>query len=309
MKRAILYWIRLPEHTDPACEGYVGVTSKFDTRLNQHFKEESTNTHKNSHLSSAINKYGWENLIKDVLMTDEEPACYLKESELRPTVRIGWNIAPGGHRGPGRKKGSVLSQEAIEKASFTRNARKERIESGELTDDDILFLERKCERRKLTEEKHRIKKQTALKKKEERRAIKDKAKAELRKIRAQGRVLEEQPSRPICNHCKFALSKPNGKSKHGFQQWHKYCEDCAKTMYSGRFKHLQHKGNTCEKCDFVPEDRIQLDLVYKDGNKKNKKKDNLLTLCANCSRLHNKKIRTGKTSILNATVDGDIRIS
>jgi hypothetical protein len=122
-------------------------------------------------------------------------------------------------------------------------------------------------------------------------------------------MLTEQPPRPICSHCKFALAKPNGKSKHGFQQWHRYCDDCAKTMYSGRFKHLQHKGNTCEICNFVPEDRIQLDLVYKDGHKKNKKKDNLITLCANCSRLHNKKLRTGKKSILNATVDGDTRIS
>jgi hypothetical protein len=121
-------------------------------------------------------------------------------------------------------------------------------------------------------------------------------------------IIKQQP-RPICIHCKFSLVKPNGKSKHGFQKWHKYCEDCAKTMYSGRFKHLQHKGNSCEECSFVPEDRVQLDLVYKDGNKKNKKKINLLTLCANCARLYNKKLRTGKKSILNATVDGDTRIS
>jgi uncharacterized Zn finger protein len=80
-------------------------------------------------------------------------------------------------------------------------------------------------------------------------------------------------------------------------------------MYTGRFKHLQYKGNSCEKCSFVPEDRIQLDLVYKDGNKKHKAKSNLLTLCANCARLYNKKIRTGNKSILNVTVDGDTRIS
>jgi hypothetical protein len=121
-------------------------------------------------------------------------------------------------------------------------------------------------------------------------------------------MLTQQPARPICHHCKFALVKPNGKSKHGFQKWHRYCEDCAKTMYSGRFKHLQHKNNMCEECDFVPEDRIQLDLVYKDGNKKNKKKINLLTLCANCARLYNKRTRTGKKSIMNVTVDGDTRI-
>ena len=122
-------------------------------------------------------------------------------------------------------------------------------------------------------------------------------------------VLTEQSPRPICSHCKFALAKQNGTSKHGFQKWHKYCVDCAKAMYNGRFKHLQHKKVSCEQCNFMPEDKCQLDLVYKDGNKNNKLKKNLLTLCANCARLHNKKVRTGNKSILNVTVDGDTRIS
>lgn len=122
-------------------------------------------------------------------------------------------------------------------------------------------------------------------------------------------MITVQPTRPICSHCKFALARPNGKSKHGFQKWHKYCVDCAKAMYNGRFKHLQHKKSLCEQCSFVPEDKCQMDLVFKDGNKKNKKMNNLLTLCANCARLHNKKVRTGNKSILNATVDGDTRIS
>lgn len=123
------------------------------------------------------------------------------------------------------------------------------------------------------------------------------------------KMLTTQPSRPICRQCDFALAKPNGKSKHGFQKWHRYCIDCAKAIYNNRFKHLQHKKVSCEKCDFVPEDKCQLDLVYKDGNKNNKIKRNLLTLCANCARIHNKKLRTGKKSILNATVDGDTRIA
>ena len=122
-------------------------------------------------------------------------------------------------------------------------------------------------------------------------------------------MITQQKPRPICNHCKFALSKPNGQSKHGFQKWHRYCDGCAKIIYSGRHKHLQYKENTCNECGFIPEDRIQLDLVYKDGNKKNKKLSNLLTLCANCARLYNKKLRTVTKSILNATVDGDTRIS
>jgi uncharacterized Zn finger protein len=66
---------------------------------------------------------------------------------------------------------------------------------------------------------------------------------------------------------------------------------------------------SCEKCEFVPEDKCQLDLVFKDGNKANKTKKNLLTLCANCSRLYRKRMRTGKKSILNVTVDADVRIS
>lgn len=122
-------------------------------------------------------------------------------------------------------------------------------------------------------------------------------------------MITQQPPRPICAHCGFALVKPNGKSKHGFQQWHKYCVDCAKSLYNGRFNHLQHKGNTCERCGFVPEDRVQLDLVFKDGDKKNKAASNLMTVCANCSRLCNKQVRTGNKSILNATVDGDTRIA
>lgn len=122
-------------------------------------------------------------------------------------------------------------------------------------------------------------------------------------------MLKQQKPRPLCNHCKFALAKPNGKSKHGFQKWHLYCSDCAKAMYTPRFKHLQHKKTSCESCGFVPVDKCQIDLVYFDGNDANKHKDNLLTLCANCARLHNKKVRTGKKSILNATVDGDTPIS
>jgi hypothetical protein len=122
-------------------------------------------------------------------------------------------------------------------------------------------------------------------------------------------MITQQPPRPICSQCKFSLAKPNGKSKHGFQKWHKYCVDCAKAVYNNRFKHLKNKKNMCERCDFVPEDRIQLDVVYVDGNKKNKTRNNLLTLCANCSRIHNKKIGKIKKSILNVTVDSDTIIA
>ena len=121
-------------------------------------------------------------------------------------------------------------------------------------------------------------------------------------------MLTKQKSRPVCSHCNFALAKPNGKSKLGYKKWHKYCVDCSKALYSKKYKHLRHKKIKCESCNFVPEDLCQLDLVYKDGNKKNKKESNLKTMCANCSRLYSKKIKRGKKSIMNVTVDMDISL-
>jgi hypothetical protein len=65
----------------------------------------------------------------------------------------------------------------------------------------------------------------------------------------------------------------------------------------------------CEGCGFIPHDKIQIDLVYKDGNAINKSKTNLITLCANCARLYNKKTRKVKKSIIDLPVDSDMRIS
>lgn len=121
-------------------------------------------------------------------------------------------------------------------------------------------------------------------------------------------ILEQLP-RPRCTRCKLAFAKPNGKSKLGFKKWHKYCDDCAKVLYSEKHKHLQNKKTKCEKCKFQAVDMCQLDLVYKDGNSKNKDKSNLMTMCANCSRLFRKQLKTDKKSILNITVDNsDFRI-
>lgn len=121
-------------------------------------------------------------------------------------------------------------------------------------------------------------------------------------------MIVNQPPRPVCKNCKIQLAKPNGKSKYGFQKWHKFCSDCAKATYNDKYKHLLNKKTICEQCDFTAIDLCQLDLIYIDGNKENKNTDNLLTLCANCSRLHRKKEKAEKKSILNITVDGDLRL-
>lgn len=121
-------------------------------------------------------------------------------------------------------------------------------------------------------------------------------------------MLTQQPHRPFCSNCNINLAKPNGVSKHGFKKWHKYCVECSKAAYNPKHGYLLNKKNMCEECSFVPQDKCQLDIVYKDGNKKNKEKSNLTTVCANCGRLHQKKLREKKKSILNITVDADVTI-
>lgn len=121
-------------------------------------------------------------------------------------------------------------------------------------------------------------------------------------------MITHQQNRPFCKHCKVSLAKPNGISKHGFKKWHKYCSSCAKTAYNPKFGYLLHKKNKCERCNFVPVDKCQLDIIYKDGNKKNKDESNMKTYCSNCSRLYRKELKEKQKSILDITIDSDVRI-
>lgn len=117
-------------------------------------------------------------------------------------------------------------------------------------------------------------------------------------------MLTRQPNRPLCGNCKISLAKPNGISKHGFKKWHKYCVNCAKAVYNPKFEHLRSKKTACDQCGFVAQDSCQLDLIYLDGNSKNKSRENISTVCANCKRLLIKQ----KKSILDITVDADVTI-
>ena len=114
-------------------------------------------------------------------------------------------------------------------------------------------------------------------------------------------MLTKQPYRKFCSNCELQLVKPNGKSKHGFTKWHKYCSSCAKKLY-GKNSHNITKNKICDVCGFKAMDKCQLDLIYLDGNDKNKDNSNVKTLCANCNRIYQKN----KTNILDITVDTDI---
>ena len=63
----------------------------------------------------------------------------------------------------------------------------------------------------------------------------------------------------------------------------------------------------CIECGFVPEDLIQLDIAYRDFDPTDKTKENILTVCANCSRLRKKKIREGQKQ-MEMSVDSTLRI-
>jgi hypothetical protein len=98
---AEVYWIRSPLHSDMMLEGYVGVSKNAQKRwLYGHNWAHRKGRHDNPRLANAISKYGWDNLIKTVLVVAEEEYCYDLERKLRPKDSIGWNLVIGGGKPP-----------------------------------------------------------------------------------------------------------------------------------------------------------------------------------------------------------------
>lgn len=89
-----VYWIHLPEQTNVAVEGYVGIATNFEQRMFAH--KSCAKTGKNQTLYKAIRKYGWDNLVKEVILVSDENYCLEIEKKLRSSPRTGWNIAIGG---------------------------------------------------------------------------------------------------------------------------------------------------------------------------------------------------------------------
>lgn len=89
-----LYWIHLKEHIS-IDKGYIGITLDFEKRVYSHEKSKNK-----THFKNAILKYGYDNLIKEVLHNNLtlEQALYL-ENKYRPTQNIGWNSQKGGMLG------------------------------------------------------------------------------------------------------------------------------------------------------------------------------------------------------------------
>lgn len=86
-------------------QGYVGVSSNAQKRWYGHKLKPQ-----NGHFSNAINKYGWDNLIKKVVLIGDENYCLEIEEKLRPANNIGWNLVKGGGKPPsslGKKFGPM----------------------------------------------------------------------------------------------------------------------------------------------------------------------------------------------------------
>ena len=95
-----IYWIRASHHANIMVDGYIGVSKKPKSRWYWHSWRAKSKKHDNIKLSRAIEKYGWKNLIKEIILIGNEDYCYEMEIKLRPDEQIGWNINKGGSKPP-----------------------------------------------------------------------------------------------------------------------------------------------------------------------------------------------------------------
>jgi group I intron endonuclease len=106
-----VYWIHHPEHTDMFTQGYIGVSKCVEKRWYDHKNKTG-----NLHLARAIKKYGWDNLIKEVIVIADKSYCLMLELKLRAEDAVGWNIVKGGGMPPSTiRTGWKHTEEAKEK--------------------------------------------------------------------------------------------------------------------------------------------------------------------------------------------------
>ncbi len=97
--------------------------------------------------------------------------------------------------------------------------------------------------------------------------------------------------RPLCSKCKTKPRAYAYKLKNKIY-WRKLCGTCIrkdKHQKTGGVTPLQRSGykkkRSCELCGFKAQNKVQLDVLFVDGNLRNTVVSNLKTVCANCQRL------------------------
>lgn len=302
--QAVVYWIHLPEHTDPKIEGYLGVSKRFESRMKDHLKDIQEGKHKNTHLVNAVNKYGWDNLIKEALYTGDESSCYELEENYRTTKAIGWNISPGGHRGPGWPSGKKKSKKSVEKQKATNNkkyaldrenkilARRVRLEEREQnrqTKINAIQEKRRLRAIKVQEKEEKIKKQLL---ERDRRLKKHIEEGAIFKVVD----LKDRPVCPICNKGRCAINY----RKLGIPHYRSMCDECGRKKNklkprSPKWKNKGYKKKTaCDLCGFKGLFTSQITVFHIDGNLDNAEMSNLRSICLNCVEVVKKKEVTWK---------------
>ena len=120
-----VYWIHLEHHSNPALEGYIGISKQPIQRYKTHLNYKHAFS---KGVRAAIEKHG-KNSIKHSLLFEFPTLteARLKEFELRPNMNIGWNLAKGGGVTPD-VTGRTHSKESKEKISLSNKITK--AESG-----------------------------------------------------------------------------------------------------------------------------------------------------------------------------------
>ena len=68
----IVYWIHTKEQNNIFEDGYIGITNNFNQRM---FAHKSASKNNDYPLYNAIKKYGWDNLIKEILLISDQNYC------------------------------------------------------------------------------------------------------------------------------------------------------------------------------------------------------------------------------------------
>ncbi|QIN94635.1 HNH endonuclease [Streptomyces phage Muntaha] len=98
--------------------------------------------------------------------------------------------------------------------------------------------------------------------------------------------------RPLCVVCNTRKAKKASRRPGKFEKRCNICsmkpetyERIKQTNRASERPHRAFKKDSCERCGFVAEHPVQLDVDHIDGNHSNNDPSNLQTLCANCHRL------------------------
>lgn len=117
-----IYWIHL-KNEKSLNKGYIGLSIDFQLRMKSHERNKKSN-----HFKNAIDKYGWDNLIKEIIHFDlilEE--ALLLEEYYRPVQNIGWNSQKGGELGV-KKEWYLIEENKLKHSKNTSKANKKGIQ-------------------------------------------------------------------------------------------------------------------------------------------------------------------------------------